>query len=219
MKLERSTVDFPLWRKKVDKSLFEHNGTTIPMWACEMWGLPKMFGTVSSRLVPEAAVTITFRDRPYNGSVTIAPHGREQPPVSFPNLFARLIGSPTLRRISDELEGGKEKRIHKQDWKARTELPFEIGAANVLYLLLDSKAKLIYIGEARDMLPRLLQPHPTIPNWDYFRYDVLPSELAPHLVPLERMLIRYLAALLLSGRQVSMMSISEYRLANDKIDK
>src|SRR5262249_33303404 len=72
--------------------------------------------------------------------------------VSFPNLFARLIGSPTLRRISDELEGGKEKRIHKQDWKARTELPFEIGAANVLYLLLDSKAKLIYIGEARDMV-------------------------------------------------------------------
>tara|TARA_B100000700_G_C14795092_1_gene737823 strand:- start:61 stop:198 length:138 start_codon:yes stop_codon:yes gene_type:complete len=40
MKIERSKVDFPLWRKKVDKSLFEHNGTTIPLWACEMWSLP-----------------------------------------------------------------------------------------------------------------------------------------------------------------------------------
>ena len=36
MKLERSNVDFPLWRKKVDKSLFEHNGTHIPSWACEI---------------------------------------------------------------------------------------------------------------------------------------------------------------------------------------
>ena len=38
MKYERSNVEFPIWRKKVDKSLFEHNGTTIPEWACKMWG-------------------------------------------------------------------------------------------------------------------------------------------------------------------------------------
>ena len=27
MKLERSDVEFPIWRKKVDKALFEHSGT------------------------------------------------------------------------------------------------------------------------------------------------------------------------------------------------
>ena len=29
MKLERSKVEFPLWRKKVDKSLFEYRGTQV----------------------------------------------------------------------------------------------------------------------------------------------------------------------------------------------
>jgi hypothetical protein len=33
MKVERSDVEFPIWRKKVDKSLFEHNGTTVPLGA------------------------------------------------------------------------------------------------------------------------------------------------------------------------------------------
>jgi len=44
MKLERSDVEFAVWRKKVDKSLFEHNGTTIPEWACRMWALPEIYG-------------------------------------------------------------------------------------------------------------------------------------------------------------------------------
>src|SRR6266566_552637 len=30
MKLERSNVEFAIWHKKVDKSLFEHNGRTVP---------------------------------------------------------------------------------------------------------------------------------------------------------------------------------------------
>jgi len=36
MKLERSNIEFPIWRKKVDKSLFEDSGTTVPEWACHM---------------------------------------------------------------------------------------------------------------------------------------------------------------------------------------
>ncbi|MCJ7443612.1 MAG: hypothetical protein MUO26_03630 [Methanotrichaceae archaeon] len=44
MKLERSDIEFPLWRKKVDKSLFEHNGTPTPNCACQMWGLIDTFG-------------------------------------------------------------------------------------------------------------------------------------------------------------------------------
>jgi hypothetical protein len=48
VKLERSNVEFPLWRKKVGKPMFEHNGTTSPVWACEMWELPRFFSNVSS---------------------------------------------------------------------------------------------------------------------------------------------------------------------------
>jgi hypothetical protein len=49
MKLERSNVEFPIWRKKVDKSLFHYNGTTIPEWACRMWGINATYGDVTSK--------------------------------------------------------------------------------------------------------------------------------------------------------------------------
>src|SRR5262249_31283059 len=38
---------------------------------------------------------------------------------SFPHLFHRLIGSPSLRRVADEIEGKSEVRIYKQDWTPR----------------------------------------------------------------------------------------------------
>ena len=79
MKLERSNIDFPLWRKKVDKSLFEHNGTTIPVWACEMWGLPALFSEISSRKDSDSEVTVKFGKKKYNGWVTTAKHGRNSP--------------------------------------------------------------------------------------------------------------------------------------------
>lgn len=54
---------------------------------------------------------------------------------------------------------------------------------------------------------------------DFFRYDVLPDSLAPFRVDLERMVIRDFAALLDNKRGVdSEISISDYRLMNDKID-
>ena len=70
---------FPLWRKKVDKSLFEHSGTTIPVWACEMWGLPSLFAGVSSRKNPDSEVTVEFEKKKYQGWVTTAKHGRNSP--------------------------------------------------------------------------------------------------------------------------------------------
>lgn len=48
MKFERSNVDFPLWRKKVDSSLFAHKGTTIPSWTCTMWKIQESFSGINN---------------------------------------------------------------------------------------------------------------------------------------------------------------------------
>jgi hypothetical protein len=285
MKLERSNVEYPLWRKKVDKSLFEHKGTTVPLWACKMWGLPSYFQHVTSKKNSEAQVVIRYEKKIYNGWVTVAKEGRSSPAyrlwfedslahelkytflmsymrsleqsltmdkkndieseipfwefldiefnqqkkefifvayytqeASFPNLFERLISSPVINKIADELDKKGEARIYKQNWKPREELEYEIGALNVIYMLLDTKNKLLYIGEAQDLIKRLSQPYPTIKDWNFFRYNVLPDKLAPYRVVLERMLIRDFAALLRNKKDVHCISISEYSLANDKID-
>ena len=37
MKLERSDIKFPLWRKKVDVTLFKDPATQFPNWLCKVW--------------------------------------------------------------------------------------------------------------------------------------------------------------------------------------
>jgi hypothetical protein len=283
MKLERSDVEFAIWRKKVDKSLFEHNGTTVPEWACRMWCLKEIYGAVTSRKDPHSNAAVICRGKEYRAWVTTAPHGRKSPAFrlwfdatlslelkrtflmsymrslesslernsdveeqipfwefldiefdpagrvfrfvayyrqrpSFPHLFRRLIGSPALRKVADEIEGKAESRIYKQDWKPRSDLEFELGAQNVIYMLIDTKGKQLYIGEALDLVKRLLQPHSCIEKWDFFRYDVLPTELAPHRVVLERMLIRDFAAVLANKRGIPAHEIGDYQLGNEKVD-
>jgi hypothetical protein len=134
-------------------------------------------------------------------------------------LFRRLVGSPALKTVETELLRPDEKRIHKQDWKPRREVEFELGAKNALYTLFDSTSKLVYIGEAEDLVKRLLQPHSSIPNWDFFRYDVLPEILRPYRVAIERMLIRGFAAVLKNKRGVMWRDIAGCALVNDRVDR
>jgi hypothetical protein len=85
-------------------------------------------------------------------------------------------------------------------------------------MLLDKNGKRFYVGEALDLVKRLLQPHSSIPDWNFFRYDVLPPELAPYRVALERMLIRDFAAVLKNKRDLPSMDIANCELTNDKVD-
>lgn len=67
MKIERSNVEFPLWRKKVGFSQFEHRGTTIPAWACTMWKIQNIFGYCTLKRMKDSEVNITFQGRNYSG--------------------------------------------------------------------------------------------------------------------------------------------------------
>jgi hypothetical protein len=137
---------------------------------------------------------------------------------AFSELFRRFIESPILHKIDDELGEKPPFRIYKNKWRPRSELEFELGANNVLYVLIDTESKLLYVGEAASLIERLRQEHLSIPNWDYFRYNVLPDEIAPHRKTFERMMIRDFASVLENKENIDAIRISDYRLANDKID-
>ena len=57
-KTERTKVDFPMWRKKVDKSIFKEKSTPIPEWVSKIWNLDHHFKNVKSIIV-EKEVQIT----------------------------------------------------------------------------------------------------------------------------------------------------------------
>ena len=79
MKLERSNIEFPIWRKKVDSSLLQHSGTTIPNWACKMWDISSIYSQSVSRKDPSSRTRIIFERMEYPGWVTIATRGRKTP--------------------------------------------------------------------------------------------------------------------------------------------
>jgi hypothetical protein len=85
-------------------------------------------------------------------------------------------------------------------------------------MLLDTNGRRFYVGEAADLVKRLLQPHGSIPDWNFFRYNVLPAELASYRVALERMLIRDFAAVLKNKRQVPAQQIADCELTIKKIN-
>lgn len=72
VKLELSDVEQPLWRKKVDSSLFRQNGTTIPNWACKMWEIENDFSSCNSRNSRQSVVKVEFNGKQFKGWVTIA---------------------------------------------------------------------------------------------------------------------------------------------------
>ena len=284
-KNERIKVEYPMWRKKVDYSLFEHKGTTIPLWVCEMWELGQHF--VNAKKKKDSPNTIImFGGKQYDGYITTTkPKNRKntvyrlyynedlqdviknhytasymrslenrlsnegveaekdnpfwefldieydvannvfyftdyyiQKP-SHPELFKRLLHSPALKKIDNELSGKDVFRIYKQDWKPRSDFEYEIGAQNVIYTLLDTKHKKIYVGEAADLIKRFKQGHSVISSWDYYRYDVLPKGLEPYRKALERMKIRDYASILNNRKDIPTIGISLYELVNEKIDK
>lgn len=286
MKTERSDVKFPMWRKKVDSSLFQYNGTTIPQWVSSMWCLENYFSNCNSKKKDCSKVNIYFEDTVYKGWVTVAIHKRKTPTYrlwfsddlnfrlkdifimsfmrdiearlrndkkleieeeisfwefidieydikqrefyftayyvqkpSFPELFKRLISSPVLHKVDDELNNKDTFRIHKQDWKPKSEFEYELGAQNVVYTLIDTEKKLLYVGEAQDLIKRFKQGHKSIKNWNYFKYNVLPKQLEKHRKTIERMVIRDYATLLENKKGINCIKISDYKLANDKIDK
>ena len=283
-KLERTNIQFPVWRKKVDNSLLRHGQTPIPKWVSENMGLEKVYPCKSSlkkNNLTEAI--INFNNHSYKAYVTskkpdygyrlffqedlievlkrtflmtnmrnlesmlrknnaeieedipfwefldiefdinnrrfiFTDHYKQKP--IFPELFKNIGGSPALKSLEDEVLNKNDFRIHKQDWREKEFLDSEIGALNVIYTLLDSKNKLLYVGEAKDLIKRLKQRYPSIPNWSHYRYDVLPKKTSTQVrLAIERMVIRSYASLLSNKSKVKTINISIYKLANDKIDK
>lgn len=138
---------------------------------------------------------------------------------AFRELFRRMSDAPPLKRIREELARKAAHRIHKQNWKPRSEFESEIGATNVVYMLTDTNKRLFYVGETDGLIARLRRGHDLIPNWNYYRYSTLPKVLEPHRLQIERMLIRDIDALLGASALGLPEKISSFKLVNMRIDR
>jgi hypothetical protein len=136
----------------------------------------------------------------------------------FPKLFDSLVDSHAIEKIEYDLKK-KKPRIIKQDWRDKRKLSKEFNIENVIYTLLDTKNKEIYIGETDNFKGRFANERIEISGWDYYRIDILPDELRPFRVDIERMIIRMMAGLLKNKKDIPSKEISDYQIVNIKIDK
>ena len=157
-----------------------------------------------------------FLDIEYADCFILTAHYVQDP--IFPNLFRTLIGSAAMSAVNDSILGKDKPRIYKEPWKKRSELNLEPMPKNCLYVLRDDTRRLLYVGQAKDLVKRLRQDHPSIPDWEHYRYDLLPSELAPFRITLERMLIRDYAFLFDNSKGIDCLDSTSYRLTNELID-
>lgn len=69
-KLERKDIRFPLWRKKVDGSIFNERMISIPNAFAEFWNIAKQFQGVLKKTDPRSKVPIFFDGVEYQGNIT-----------------------------------------------------------------------------------------------------------------------------------------------------
>jgi hypothetical protein len=126
MKIERTKVEFPIWRKKVDSSLFQHKGTTIPKWVCGIWNLERIFPNNKGKGSPESEVKINFNGSIYKGWVTISWPKKRASKVyrlwfddDLNSLLKETYLMSFMRDIESRLRASKKKKSNIEE-----EIPF-----------------------------------------------------------------------------------------------
>ena len=138
---------------------------------------------------------------------------------TYIELFKELVNSHTLKIIDDQLNLKEDFRFTKVDWKPRSSLNSQLDAKNVIYNLIDTKNNKIYIGEAESLIQRLNQNREVIKDWNYYRFDCLPEGLnRTQRVAIERLLIRTFASFFKNKKDIPTKDVSDFELANEKID-
>ncbi|MES2517881.1 MAG: hypothetical protein V4585_07220 [Bacteroidota bacterium] len=69
MKLERSDIEFPLWRKKVDTSLFKDAATPLPKFLWRMWNIDSLFNLCRDKNNSDSKVIIFYEKKEYIGRI------------------------------------------------------------------------------------------------------------------------------------------------------
>lgn len=96
------------------------------------------------------------------------------------------------------------------------------NASNVIYYLVHTKRKLIYIGKA-DILGKRVKPgrpHQNMPgDWDIFKYDIIRQEFSNILKRIEDHTIRAYAAILKNNKNYPSLNIGDYTLINSNWKK
>ncbi len=134
-----------------------------------------------------------------------------------------------FRRLTEENVFGwmfakdKEYLISRStNWMKVQEFKKHVNAVNVIYYLVNTKKKFIYIGKA-NVLGQRVKPgrdHQGMPgDWDLFKYDIVRPEYSNILERIEDHTIRTIASILKNDKKYPSLNLEGYKIVNSNWKK
>jgi hypothetical protein len=126
---DRRSVSFPMWRKKVDRTILNDNGCTVlPAWIVENFGIKDKFGKGKNN--PDNQILIHFQSRRYEGgSITVQTESRATPfyrlwlPLPLVEELRISFQMTYIRGLEEELQKKASGTI-KSNFNSESEIPF-----------------------------------------------------------------------------------------------
>lgn len=103
-KLERQNIHFPIWRKKVDGSIFNEQMITIPNSFVGFWNIPARFKGVLNKKNPQSAVPIVFENKEYVGRITGHKTRKNLYRISYENDLTSILKDVYAMTFMRDLE-------------------------------------------------------------------------------------------------------------------
>lgn len=124
MKLERSDIEFPLWRKKVDASLFKDAATPIPKWLWNIWNIEELFSQSTSKDNTSSKITVIFNKNEYTGRVTFSSK-KKMYRLFFEKQLCDILKDTFLMSYMRSIEQDLRKdKLEYSEKDIETEIPF-----------------------------------------------------------------------------------------------
>ena len=126
---DRRSVSFPMWRKKVDRTILNDNGCTVlPAWIVDNFGIRDKFGKGKNN--PENQILIHFQNKRYEGgSITVQTESRANPfyrlwlPLPLVEELRVAFQMTYIRGLEEELQK-KTNEGDSNDFNSENQIPF-----------------------------------------------------------------------------------------------
>lgn len=132
----------------------------------------------------------------------------------YDSLFKKLIDSNVFYWL-DNIEN-KSLILKSTKWLSISELKDQPNQEFVVYYLADTVNKLLYIGSAKRLKERVVPGREEIPNWNYFRYEIINPAFSNNLRGIEYHSITNFARFLGNNGNIKVLDseFSKYKLVN-----
>jgi len=129
VRVDRKSVSYPMWRKKVDRTILNDNGCTVlPAWVVDNFGIRELFNVGKNN--PENQITIVFNKKEFNGgSITVQTESRASPfyrlwlPLALVEELRKAFQMTYVRGLEEELQKKAADKT-KENWDSEKEIPF-----------------------------------------------------------------------------------------------